>query len=345
MPRFRTVLIGVPAVFAAVALVGASDAAAPAAAVLTASVVGHQIVIARGARRIFKTGWGSKVSPDGSQVVVTDYDLVGRGVPQKAVNPRLKLFAAAAGGPARRVIRIRCDPVWSSDSTKLAGVELNDSYEPLRLVLIDAANGATTTLVNGVIDTAVSFSPDSTKIAFIRRTGLGATTSKLQVIDLATRAVKTIRTGQLSSPVWGPSTIAFSVAKAGRNTVPAVNVAVVRPDGGGFRQLTNVRPNLLQGGLVPVAWSADGKRLLGGQGGQDTWLAYAIDPIRGGSRKISTRMTPAAISRDGNFVIGDTTGGEDFGPKGSNVVRAPWEPGAAGARVLLRNAKDPSYSG
>jgi hypothetical protein len=56
-------------------------------------------------------------------------------------------------------------------------------------------------------------------------------------------------------------------------------------------------------------------------------------------------MTPAAISRDGNFVIGDTTAGGDFGPKGANVVRAPWTPGAAGAQILLRDAKGPSYSG
>jgi hypothetical protein len=305
-------------------------------------VAGHQIVIARGAQRILLTGRGSQVSPDGSQIVVTDYDLPGRLL--QAKNLRLKLFAAA-GGPARRVIRIRCGPFWSPDSTKLACVELNDSHDPVRLLLIDAASGATTTLVRGVVDTAVSFSPDSTKIAFVRRTRPSALEGKLQTIDLTTRAVTTIRTGALADPVWGPSLIALAVEKPRPRNAPIFNVAVVRPDGGGFRRLTNFRPNFLQIGLFPVAWSADGKRLLGGLGGQDTSLAYAIDPIRGGAQKIATRMTPSAISKDGNFVIGDTTGGEDFGPKGSNVVRAPWVPGTAGVRVLLRNAKDPSYSG
>jgi hypothetical protein len=126
------------------------------------------------------------------------------------------------------------------------------------------------------------------------------------------------------------------------NGYPVQQVAVIQPDGSGFRQLSNIRPSFLQGGLVPIAWSADGSRLLAGQGGQDTWQAYAVDPVRGGAREISSNVTPSALTPDGRFIIGDSTGGEDFGPDRANVVRVPWAGGKA--KVLLRNAVAPSYS-
>ena len=82
--------------------------------------------------------------------------------------------------------------------------------------------------------------------------------------------------------------------------------------------------------------------MLAGQGGQDTWQAYAVDPVRGGAREISSNVTPSALTPDGRFVIGDSTGGEDFGPDRANVVRVPWAGGKA--KVLLRNAVAPSYT-
>ena len=126
------------------------------------------------------------------------------------------------------------------------------------------------------------------------------------------------------------------------NGYPVENVAVVNPDGSGFRQLTTIRPSFLQSGLVPIAWSADATRLLGSQGGQDTWVAWAIDPIRGGARLIRPTLTPSALTSDGQFVIGDNTAGQDFGPDRANVIRVPWAGGKA--KVLLRNAVTPSYT-
>jgi hypothetical protein len=307
---------------------------------LTASVAGDSIVIADGdgsSRRILAPGGGSFISPDGARVAVTDYD-------QRLKLSRLELFSAAGGAPTR-VIKVGCVRVyWAPDSTRLACVDTDFTDKPSRLLLIYAASGATTTLGKGFFDTQVSFSPDSTKLAYAQRTAASGTSGgRLRLIDLATRAITTVRNNAATAPVWGLKAIAFSTVKPLARGYPLLNVAVVQPNGSGFRQLTNVRPTFGLAGLAPVAFSADGTRLLGSLSGQDTWLAYAIDPIRGTARQVKTRVTPSTLTPDGRFVIGDSTGGEDFGPEGANVIRVPWAGGKA--TVLLRNADAPSYTG
>ena len=280
---------------------------------LTATVAGKAIAIARGdgsGRRILVGGAASFISPDGARVAVTDYD-------QGAVGPlnwTVGLYSAAGGTPTR-VLKITCREIhWSPDSTRFACAEFDLKDKPSRLLVINAANGATTTLGKGFFDSQVSFSPDSKRLAYVQWTKTFAPSGMLKLIDLGTRATTTVR-GGAAAPVWGPSAIAFSTVKPRVNGYPVQQVAVIQPDGSGFRQLSNIRPSFLQAGLVPIAWSADGKRLLAGQGGQDTWQAYAVDPIRGGAREISFNVTPSALTPDGRFVIGDSTGGEGLRPR------------------------------
>jgi hypothetical protein len=209
--------------------------------------------------------------------------------------------------------------------------------------VIDAASAAVTTLARGHIDGQVSFSPDSSRLAYTEDARESSNRGgALKVVDLATRATTTLRR-RAATPVWGPRAIAFSTVKPRARYQRALNVARIRPDGTGFRRLTRFRPNFLQAGLSPVAWSANGRRLLAALTGQDTFVAYAVNPKRGGARRIHPFVTPSALSRDGRFVIGgDNT--EAFGDAGvSNVVRVPWAGGKA--RVLLRRAASPSFNG
>ena len=78
-------------------------------------------------------------------------------------------------------------------------------------------------------------------------------------------------------------------------------------------------------------------------GGQDVFTAYAVDPRHGGARRIRAFVTPAALSRDGRFVIGGDNTEESYDARSSDVVRVPWNGGRA--RVLLRRAASPSFNG
>jgi Tol biopolymer transport system component len=81
----------------------------------------------------------------------------------------------------------------------------------------------------------------------------------------------------------------------------------VRPDGGGRRLLTKTPRRLLgQGivGLVPVAWSADGRVLLAGLANEFGLVPFAVDPQTGSVRRIgitaSTRPRTASRATDGS---------------------------------------------
>jgi len=55
-------------------------------------------------------------------------------------------------------------------------------------------------------------------------------------------------------------------------------------------------------------------------------------------------LSPAAFSRDGRYVIGQTGDAETTGLAGSNVVRVPWAHGGR-KHILLRQAVEPSFNG
>ncbi len=346
--KLQLAVLGV-VVLAAVAVAGAFGGSAeplvPALGTLTATTATGKIVIAQSdgsGRRVLTRAWLSSVSPDGARVAVIDYDVIN----YRAKNWRLELFASAGGAPTH-VISINCSLLyWSPDSTKLACVSYRGKSG--RLLVIDAVTGVTTALATGVFDTQVSFSPDSTRLAYVQTTSnYYNSNGKLKVIDLATRAITTVRARGAASPAWGPTAIAFSTVRKRGARRFTFNAALIQPDGKGFRQLTRFHPTAELYGLLPRAWSADGTRLLAGLAGLDAWVyreAYAVDPIHGGSRLIAHSLSPAAFSRDGRYVIGQTGDAETTGLAGSNIVRVPWARGGR-RHILLRHAVEPSFNG
>jgi Tol biopolymer transport system component len=282
-------------------------------------------------RHVIGPGEWSSLSPDGTRVAVTDYDPVD-GSSIFDVLP-------AAGGPPTATITGLGSATWSPDSLKLV------AFDPAgqRLLLIDAATGNLTTLATGSFEGA-SFSPDSTQIAYVEHAGSSDHRGgALKVIDLATRTARTLRRG-VTSPLWGPRAIAISVVKR-RPRFDLLDVATVQPDGTHFRQLTRIRSTSIFFGLRPLAWSADGARLLASVNGADGyWLnTYGIDAVRGGARLIARHVEPTALSRDGRYIIGQNGDAECCGYQHTDIVRIPWKGGKP--RVLLRHAMSASYSG
>jgi hypothetical protein len=337
---------------ASVRAAGGSAASAPAAAAASESVTGTtgsdahpgkaQIVIAHAdgtGRRVLADGELSTISPDGARVAVTDWDEVNHAL----VRPRFSMYPSSGGQPTFTLALDCWAVVWSPDSRKLACSD--GTTTPNRLVVVDATTGSRTTIATGYFDPA-SFSPDSTRLVYVQRsTGPGARLAgALTVVDLATGSRKVLR-GAAARPVWGPSAIAFSTVVS-RPHYDVLNVAVIQPDGSGFRQLTHVRPRTYLFAVYPVAWSADGRRLLGGIHGQDAWTereAYRIDPIKGGFKLIAHSLMPTAISRDGRFVVGQTGDPECCGFKYSNIARVAW--GGGKKHVLLQHAMVASFNG
>jgi hypothetical protein len=294
-----------------------------------------RIVVARddgSHRRVLASGDVSWISPNGKLVAVADGD-----PGQQGTNPRLKLYRAT-GGPPRFVIRKNLWPAaWSPDSKTIVAPDNTDD----RLVLIDVATGAQTTLADGNFDWA-SVSPDSTQVAAVRYSDDIAGESSLVVIDLATRTSRTIRSRDVGRPVWGPSGIVFATISRRRGHM-FQNIATINTDGTGFRQLTHFdTPTRSEPtGVYPVSVSGDGRRVLG------SWLGlrartYVVDLERGGARLVARGVAPVAFTRNGRHVIGETGNPFCCTADPINVVRVRIDGGKK--RIVLRRAFAASMS-
>lgn len=138
--------------------------------------------------------------------------------------------------------------------------------------------------------------------------------------------------------MWGPGGIAFGTVV--HTDYHFANLALVQPDGTGFRRLTHAAPKQTSG-YYPVDWSADGTRLLAGYYDHVRPRVYGIDMINGGAHLIARRVTPDALSKDGRTVIGET-GSVCCRDDPINVVRVPWNGGKP--HILIRKAFGASSS-
>jgi hypothetical protein len=275
------------------------------------------------------------VSPDGRWVAWIAPD--GKGAEQAML--------AAADGSAEPTAVVRSRGIgqltFSPDSAKLAIVRSR------RLTLLDVAEGTTATVARAAIQ-GFSFSPDSRQIAYgsSGRTEDAFAPSDLYVADLATGARQRITRDRKSlHPVWGPDGgIVFDRLRARTGDAPALNLWWVKPDGGSLRRLTNLRIPKLVSGLMPLEWSADGRRLLSQFVGQDTAVAFAVSPRSGRTRALAKDVeggfVATDLSADGRTVLGQTGG--PGGADGADVVTVPYAGGKP--TLLVKAAAYPDWS-
>lgn len=288
-----------------------------------------------GARSLAVGGFRPQVSPDGTQVAYVT------GLRRASLKVR-----PAAGGPARTLAR----DVWSYDAIRWSpdgariSVVTGPELGPYTLKLVDVATGDARALNQGGIH-GVSFAPGGEGLVWARSFTAGSLKANLYTTTLDGGSVVRISDDlNAASPVWGPESIAFNRSRRAsrRGDRDKLDVYTVNPDGTGIRRLTRTQPGFLLGGLVPLAWSADGARLAARYSGRDTSEAWRITAGTGSAADATGSFDGIVgwgISRDGAALLA-TTGGHDS-PDG-DVVSVAWDGGAR--TVLVRRATQPSWN-
>jgi hypothetical protein len=284
------------------------------------------------------------IAPDGSSVIFLSLPAHG--------SPALEIVGVS-GGPPTVLASAEANigsTAWSPDSTTIA-TTLGVSPDNERLVLIDVATRSVRTVATGSFQ-GVSFSPDSTQLAYARAPNAKGfpSASDIYTVAVAGGAPRRITTNRRSTqPVWGPTKIAFartSIVREHREKAPKSNVWLMNPDGSQARPLTRQKAPFLLAGPSPLAWSASGAQLLAQFSGEDTVYGEGVDPQTGAvhvlspGKSIAYGLIAAGISRDGSTVLA-TTGGFEPGP-GHNIVTVPFAGGPP--TTLVRNAFAPSWN-
>jgi Tol biopolymer transport system component len=300
-----------------------------------------------GVRELAKAGQGGfqpLISPDGSAVIFSSQPARG--------NPALQLVSTAGGAISSLAANEQdmTSTAWSPNSQTIATV-LGATPEHERLVLINVAARTTRVVASGSFQ-GVSFSPDSTQLAYSRAPNQRSfpTSSDIYVVSIVAGApVRLTSNHRSSQPVWGPTQIAFarSVKPKRKQDFPKSNIWLMNPNGSNARQLTRQKAPFLTAGPSPLGFSADGTRLLAEFTGQDVTYGEGVLVSSGAvhtfgrTRSVAFGLMAAGISRDGSTVLG-ATGGFEPGPN-HNVVTVPFAGGPA--TVIVRDAFSPSWNG
>jgi Tol biopolymer transport system component len=253
------------------------------------------------------------------------------------------MLAPAAGGRAQQVARSRSVQrlQFSPNSTQL-GMALAG-----RLSVHDIPTATTFNAAVGSIR-GFSFSPDSKSVAYATAGQSDApdASSDIYAIEFDAGPRRRVTRDRKSlNPLWAPTgEIVFDRQRRRREDAPAYNLFGVQPDGGSLRRITSLRIPALVSGLVPVEFSADGRRLLAEFVGQDTALGFAVSPRSGKTRALDADAENGFVgfdlAADGRTVLGHT-GGPDPGGR-HNVVTMPYRGGDP--TVLVRRAAFPDWS-
>ena len=290
-----------------------------------------------------KVGKGSTphVSPDGASVA---YWREG-----PAHSTELKV-AAVGGGAGETLMTNWQEPFelkWSPDSEFILA-ERGGELGKRRLVLVTVATGAQKVLASGYF-TGFSFDPEGKEVVYAKSNSQNfPPRSNVYKVSAAGGKAVALTSDNLSEyPLWGPTgKIVFVKLLEGskRKYAPKNELFLMNPNGRGVKRLTQTKVGQLLQGLLPTAWSANGKRLLAQFGGQDTTYAVGVNVQTGAQKPIleatEQGLVGAALSQDGRTVYG-STGGFEPGSKQA-VVSVPWNGGKP--KVLVKGASSPSWS-
>jgi Tol biopolymer transport system component len=285
-------------------------------------------------------GRNSRISPDGETVIYERETNQGS---------EMRLYSVAAK-KSQRVLNPWTESfvfAWSPDSTKIAALTgpLNGAQT---LLVIDTATMKRTKIATGYFN-GVSFSPTSEEIVYgVAPTFAYPPKSTLYREGIDGSGKVALSHDRISAyPLWGPKgqiVFARQLGAKSRKYGPANQLFVMNEDGEQISQVTHTKVDPLAQGLVPVAFSANGARLLTEFGGQDQGYGVAVSLVTGGEKKLTddveTGFQGSALTADGSTILGTT--GLGFGPSHPKIVTMPW--GGGPEKLLVANAYFPSWS-
>jgi dipeptidyl aminopeptidase/acylaminoacyl peptidase len=300
-----------------------------------------------GEPRLLGPGDEPLLAPNGATVAA---GLFGSG-PGKG--PSLALYPVAGGAPARFGDLAAQDALplgWSPDSRYLAvmltSTAVTGFVKKSGLGVLDTTTGMLRTIASGIVYGA-SFAPDgSDRIVFGRATGqnLQARVNLYTAAATGGSLTRITSDGRSLNPVWGPRFIAYDRERLRRNDAPVYQIWLRGSSVGAARRLTSIRVRSLVSGLMPLGFSADGRRLLAEFVGQDTSEAWTVQIPTGKARAVRVKRLPvvgAAISRDGSRLL-VFEGGLEGPAQRDSVVTVPFTGGPP--TLLVAHAAQPSWN-
>ena len=145
--------------------------------------------------------------------------------------------------------------------------------------------------------------------------------------------------------MWGPRYIAYDRERM-RHESPEYQIWLESPGGGApVRRVTHIPVGPLAQGLVPLAFSANGSRLLAEFEGEDTSDAYAVNVASGHARGVTVHgraVQGAGISSDGSTLLVDENAFEQP-PSNGRVATIPFAGGRS--HVLVAHGSQASWNG
>ena len=261
------------------------------------------------------TGVQPLISPDGSMVAA---GLFGAGSFERG--PALAVYSTA-GEPARELLNLATASAtalaWSPDSRYLAVQSSSTAVTNIAalsgLDVLDTRTGVVKTIARGQISGA-SFAPDgSDRVVFARAPSLATgAPSNLYVSAADGSGLRRLTSdGRSLNPVWASGFIAYDREQLRTNFAPLYQIWLRPTAAGRVRRLTDVPVGPLVVGLVPLAVSRDGRRLLAEFEGQDTSEAWTVRIASGRARRLVARgrsVVADGLSSDGLHVLVDERG-------------------------------------
>jgi hypothetical protein len=290
------------------------------------------------------------VSPSGGQVAAELFDASGG-----ETGPALAVYSTSGAAPLTYLSLKgeNATPLaWSQDSRYLAldvqSTAIRNTASLSGLAVLDLQTGTLKVITHGQLY-GVSFAPngsDELVYGLSPALTLAAPVNVFRSKADGTGAVALTHDGRSLFPLWGPGAIAYDRERLRRNDAPVYQIWLRSPTGSRTRRLTNIHVRSLVSGLVPLAFSDDGSKLLAQFVGEDTSEAWTVRLPSGRAHRLSAPgrrvLQAAGLSGDGKTVLVNEGGDEGPASEG-RVATLPFAGGRA--KLLVAHGSQSSWNG